>query len=87
MLTSLTTALAMIVATTGAAQLTSQTQSWNKAGGYLVQGDILEAGQSISSGKYNCKMNRCNQNRLHLTTDCNLELFHKDKAGKSKRIW
>jgi hypothetical protein len=44
MYTSLIKALAMIVATTEATELTSQTQGWSRDGGYLVQGERLEAG-------------------------------------------
>ena len=71
----------MIVATTEAVELASQTQGWNRAGAYLTMGQTLEAGESIQTDVYKGSQ----YDILTMQNDCNLVLYHHNAPGNNSR--
>ena len=83
MYSSLTKALAMIVATTEAIELTSQTQGWDKEGAYLLAGQRLDAGESIRTDTYKGSQ----FDILTMQADCNLVLYHHSNENNRTPTW
>merc|ERR1712032_90018 len=80
---SLIAALAMIVATPEAVELTSQTQGPWSTESYLREGESLHAGESIQSAN---TLNGGSFTQLKLTHDCKLKLTNYTK-NNSNVLW